>query len=76
MLDTEQAARLEAALATLTFRQILNVLMDRGVPAVHILGLERCLDHYGWHLMSDYEPLAFDGTVRWCKEGRHWVRSW
>jgi hypothetical protein len=73
MLDTEQADRLEAALASLTFRQMLNVLMARGVPAVHIMGLERCAQHYGWRLLSDYEPLAFDGTVRWCMEGRHWI---
>jgi hypothetical protein len=75
MLNAELADRLEAALEGLTFRQMLNVLMRSGVPAVHILGMDRCADHVGWAPLTDVEPLAFDGTVRYCKEGVHWVRS-
>jgi hypothetical protein len=73
-VSVEQANRLEEALAGLSFRQVLNILIVRGVPAVHIMGLERCREHYGWFLMGDYEPLAFDGSVRYCGEGMHWVR--
>lgn len=69
-----QMEKLAALLPTLTFRQQLNLLLQLGVPASRILGIERCIEHWGWRLLTERESLAFDGTVMWCTEGKHWVR--
>lgn len=68
----EQARALEDALLHMTFRQALSVLLNLGVPAEDILGLDHCREHYGKNELPRSSPLNFEGHTMWCKGCWKW----
>lgn len=71
----DQIARLEAALALLTCRERLNVLLRLGVPAELVMGVGTCWEHPGWSLLPDVAPLSFEGDVVWCRGCFRWLKA-
>lgn len=53
-------------------RARISLLLRLGVPAVSVMGVERCAEHAGWKTLPDHKSLAFDGTVVWCVGCHRW----
>lgn len=70
----EALAQLQEKLAQLPPRTRINMLLNWGMPADTVMGVDACAEHRRGRLLRDTESLSFEGDVVWCKGCYRWYK--